>query len=155
MVEGEEINMAKALSLEEKLAGARSFGNMGMISAIAFIRSNYGDEGVKKFFAAFAKGSVNSDVWKQTPGEGALKALNYARTFFQIVGNDIKVLEESPRKVVLQATTCGASKIGAGGPGTPLCEFCAASVVDTAKLLGWKATAKTGKIPCEWSVTTT
>jgi hypothetical protein len=153
MVECEGMNMGKALSLEEKLAGARSFGNMGMISAIAFIRSNYGDEGVKKFFAAFAKNSVNSDVWKQTPGEGALKALNYARTFFQIAGNDIKVLEESPRKVVLQATTCGASKLGVKIP-SPLCEFCAASVVESAKVLGWKATAKTGKTPCEWSITT-
>ena len=145
--------MAKTLSLEEKLAGARSFGNMGMISTIAFIRSNYGDEGVKKFFAAFAK--PLSEQVKKTPGEGALKALNNVREFFQFVGNDMRVLEESPKKVVFQATSCGPSKVGVGGPGTPLCEFCAASLLETAKLLGWKATAKTGKIPCEWSVTTT
>jgi hypothetical protein len=44
--------MAKPLSSEEKLAGARSFGNMGMITAITFIRSNYGNEAVKKFLAA-------------------------------------------------------------------------------------------------------
>jgi hypothetical protein len=86
---------------------------------------------------------------KQTPGEGALKALNNVRAFFQVVGNDMKVLEESPRKVVFQATTCGPSKTGVGDPETPLCEFCAASFLETAKLLGWKATAKTGKIP--WS----
>jgi hypothetical protein len=84
-----------------------------------------------------------------------MKALNFARANFEIVGNDIRVLEESPRKVVFQATACGPSKIGVGGPGTPLCEFCAASWLETSKLLGWKATAKTGKIPCEWSVTTT
>ena len=145
--------MANALSLEEKLAGARSFANMGIINAIAFIRSNYGDEGVKKFFAVFAK--PLSEQWEKTPGEGALKALSNARALFQIVGNDIRVLEESPRKVVYQATICGPSKIGVGGPGTPLCEFCAAGVVGPAKVLGWKATAKTGKIPCEFSVTTT
>ena len=139
--------MAKPLSSEEKLAGARSFGNMGMITAITFIRSNYGNEAVKKFLAAFAK--PLSEQMKQTPGEGALKALNNVRAFFQVVGNDMKVLEESPRKVVFQATTCGPSKTGVGGPGTPLCEFCAASFLETAKLLGWKATAKTGKIP--WS----
>jgi hypothetical protein len=149
------MNMAKALSLEEKLAGARSLFAMGIMNAMVFIRSNYGDEGVKKFLAAFAKGSVNSEQWKQTPGEGALKALNYARAFFQVVGNDVKVLEESPRKVVIQATTCGASKTGIAGPGKPLCEFCGQGVVETAKVLGWKATAKTGKIPCEWSITTT
>jgi hypothetical protein len=147
------MNMAKALSLEEKLAGARSFGNMGWISAITFVRSNYGNEAVKKFFAEVAK--PTSEQVKQTPGEGALKALNYIRAGFQIVGNELKVLEESPRKVVFQATTCGPSKVGVGGPRTPLCEYCAAAVVDTAKVLGWKATAKTGKIPCEWSITTT
>ena len=145
--------MAKALSSEEKLAGARSFGNMGWMSAIAFIKSSYGNEAVKKFFAEVAK--PYSQQWKQSPGEGALKALNFARTGFQIVGNEIKVLEESPRKVVFQATTCGPSKTGVGGPGTPLCEFCAALVVEPAKVLGWKATAKTGKTPCEWSVATT
>ena len=147
------MNVAKALSLEEKLAGAKSFANMGIINAIAFIRSNYGDEGVRKFLVVFAK--PLSEQWKQMPGEGALKALNNARALFQIVGNDIRVLEESPRKVVYQATVCGPSKIGVGGPGTPLCEFCAAAVVETAKVLGWKATAKTGRIPCEWSITTT
>jgi hypothetical protein len=147
------MNMAKALSLEEKLAGARSFSNMGMITTIAFIRSNYGDEAVKKFFAAFAK--PLAEQMKKTPGEGALKALNNVREFFQVVGNDMRVLEESPRKVVFQATSCGPSKAGVGGPGTPLCEFCAASFLETSKLLGWKATAKTGKIPCEWSITTT
>jgi hypothetical protein len=145
--------MAKPLSSEEKLAGARSFGNMGMITAITFIRSNYGNAAVKKFLAAFAK--PLSEQMKQTPGEGALKALNNVRAFFQVVGNDMKVLEESPRKVVFQATRCGPSKTSVGGPGTPLCEFCAASFLETAKLLGWKATAKTGKIPCEWSLTTT
>jgi len=145
--------MAKALSLEEKLAGARSFANMGIINAIAVIRSNYGDAGVKKYFAAFVK--PLSEQWKKTPGEGVLKALNNARALFQIVGNDIKVLKESPTKVVYQATTCGPSKIGVGGPGSPLCEFCAMAVVEPAKVLGWKATAKTGKIPCEWSVATT
>ena len=134
--------MAKVLSSDEKLAGARSFGNMGMITSIAFIRSNYGDEAVRKFFAAFAK--PLSEQVKKTPGEGALKALNNLREFFQVVGNDMRVLEESPRKVVFQATTCGPSKTGVGGPGTPLCEFCAASLLETAKLLGWKATAKTG-----------
>jgi len=144
--------MAKALSLEEKLAGARSLANMGIVNAIVFIRSNYGDEGVKKFLAVFAK--PLSEQWKKTPGEGALKALNWARGLFQIVGNDIKVVEESPRKVVYQATTCGPSKIGFQ-PRTPLCEFCAAAVVETARVLGWKATAKTGKIPCEWSITIT
>jgi hypothetical protein len=149
----EREKMAKVLSLEEKLAGARSFGNMGVITAIAFIRSNYGDEGVKKFLAAFAK--PLSEQVKATPGEGALKALNNIREYFQIVGNDMRVLEESPKKVVFQATACGPSKVGVGGPGTPLCEFCAASFLETAKLLGWKATAKTGKIPCEFSVTTT
>jgi hypothetical protein len=77
-----------------------------------------------------------------------------SRTYFQIVGNDMKVLEESPRKVVFQATTCGPSKVGVKAP-SPLCEFCAASWLEPAKLLGWKATAKTGKIPCEWSATTT
>jgi hypothetical protein len=147
------MNVAKALSLEEKLAGARSFGNMGWMSAIAFIRSNCGNEGVKKFFAQIAK--PYSEQWKQMPGEGALKALNFARAGFQTVGNDIKVLEESPKKVVFQATTCGPSKTGVGGPGTPLCELCAGMVVETAKVLGWKATAKTGKTPCEWSITTT
>ena len=147
--------MAKALSSEEKLAGARSLFAMGIVNAMVFIRSNYGDEGVKKFLAAFAKGSVDSKEWKQTPGEGALKALNYARAFFQVVGNDVKVLEQSPKKVVIQATTCGASKTGVAGPGKPLCEFCGQSVLETAKILGWRATAKTGKIPCEWSITTT
>jgi len=144
--------MAKALSLEEKLAGARSLGYMGIINAIVFIRSNYGDEAVKKFLAVFAE--PLSEQWKKMPGEGALKALNNARALFQIVGNDIKVLEESPRKVVYQVTTCGPSKIGVKTP-SPLCEFCAAGVVETAKVLGWKATAKTGKVPCEWSITTT
>jgi hypothetical protein len=150
------MNMAKALSLEEKLAGARSFGNRGMINAITFIRSNYGDEGVKKFFAFRAKDLLNSEQWKKTPGEGALKVLNYVRAYFQIAGNEIKVLEESPRKIVFQATVCGPSKVGVTtGPGTPLCEFCAAAILESAKVLGWKATAKTGKIPCEWSITTT
>ena len=144
--------MAKNLSSEEKLAGARSFFNMGTITTIAFIRSNYGDEAVKKYFAALAK-PLKEQV-KATPGEGVIKALNFARANFEIVGNDIRVLEESPRKAVFQATACGPSKIGVGGPGTPLCEFCAASWLETSKLLGWKATAKTGKIPCEWSVTT-
>jgi hypothetical protein len=147
------MDMAKALSLEEKLAGARSLGNMGWMSAVAFIKSSYGSEAVKKFFAEVAR--HYSEQWKQMPGEGALKALNFSRHGFQVVGNDIKVLEESPRKVVFQATTCGPSKIGVGGPGTPLCEFCAAAVVETARALGWKATAKTGKTPCEWSISTT
>ena len=146
------MNMAKALSLEEKLAGAKSLANTVIINAVAFIRSNYGDEGVKKFLTSFAK--PLSEQWEKTPGEGALKALNNARALFQIVGNDIRVLEESPRKVVYHATICGPSKLGVGGPGTPLCEFCAAGVVEPAKVLGWKATAKTGKIPCEFSVTT-
>lgn len=145
--------MDKSLSTDEKLVGARSFGNMGWMSAVAFIKSNYGNEAVRKFFAEVAK--PYSEQWKQMPGEGALKALNFSRHGFQVVGNDIKVLEESPRKVVFQATTCGPSKIGVGGPGTPLCEMCAAAVVETAKVLGWKATAKTGKTPCEWSISTT
>jgi hypothetical protein len=153
-LEREGMNMAKALTPEEKLAGARSFGGAGITSAIAFIKSNYGDEGVKKYLAFFAKEFLKSEQWKKTPGEGALKALNYTRGFFQAVGNDIKVLEESPRKVVFQATACGASKAGIAGPGAPLCEFCGASFLEMAKQLGWKATAKTGKIPCQWSVAT-
>jgi hypothetical protein len=147
------MKMAKPLSSEEKLAGARSYFNLGTITTIGFIRSNYGDEAVKKYFAALAK--PLKEQLKTTPGEGAMKALNFARASFEIVGNDMKVLEESPRKVVFQATACGPSKIGVGGPGTPLCEFCAASILELAKLSGWRATAKTGKIPCEWSVTTT
>ena len=144
--------MAKALSSDEKLAGARSFGNMGWMSAIAFIKGSYGNEAVKRFLVEVAKQYVGQ--WKQMPGDGVLKALNFSRQGFQVVGNDIRVLEESPKKVVFQATTCGPSKTGVGGPGTPLCEFCAGVVVETAKVLGWKATAKTGKTPCEWSITT-
>lgn len=142
------------LSLEEKLEGARSMMHTAFMSAITFIRSEYGDEGVKKYFASL--GRSWAEHWKKTPGEGALKAVNTARGLTQIAGVDINVIEESPEKVVFQITTCRPSKMGLPtGPGTPSCELCAAFFVEPAKALGWKATAKTGKIPCEWSITTT
>jgi len=37
--------------------------------------------------------------WMKTQGEGALKALNYVHGLFQIIGNYINVVEESPKKV--------------------------------------------------------
>jgi len=145
--------MAKAISLEEKYGGAKGFWLNTLVGSMAFIQGEYGDEGLNKYLTFFGKSFA--EQWKQAAGEGAQKAVNFNRQLFQIVGNEMSVLEESADKATWQATKCGCEGIVPTGPESLLCKFCDAAVVETAKALGWKATAKVGTIPDEWSVTTT